>query len=105
MVTYLINLSKSRYCMVEILVIMAMGILCGFLLRRKEKIIRLAEPLLGWSVYILLFLIGIGVGVNKIVVERLGVIGIQALLLTLGAVIGSSLMALLCYRLFFRKSE
>lgn len=91
--------------MVEILVIMALGILCGFLIRRKDNIIKLVEPLLSWSVYILLFLIGIGVGVNKIVVERLGVIGYQALALTVGAVLGSSLLALLCYKLFFNKKK
>lgn len=91
--------------MVEILVIMALGILCGFLLRRKDQIIKYAEPLLTWSVYLLLFLIGIGVGINKMVVDRLGVIGIQAVALTLGGVIGSSLMALLCYRLFFNKTK
>lgn len=87
----------------EILVIMALGILCGFLLRRKTKIIRMVEPLLNWAVYILLFLIGIGVGINKIVVERLGVIGFQALALTVGAVLGSCLFALICYNLFFKK--
>lgn len=89
--------------MVEILVIMTFGILCGFLLRRKDKIIKLIEPLLNWAVYILLFLIGIGVGINKVVVDRLGVIGFQALALTLGAVLGSSLLALICYKLFFNK--
>lgn len=89
--------------MIEILIIMVMGILCGFLLRRKESIIKMIEPLLNWAVYILLFLIGIGVGINKIVVERLGVIGFQALVITLGAVLGSSLFAFFCYKLFFKK--
>lgn len=89
--------------MVEILLIMVLGILCGFLIRRRNSIIKLIEPLLNWSVYILLFLIGIGVGTNKIVVERLGIIGFQALVLTLGAVLGSSLFAYFCYKLFFKK--
>jgi len=40
---------------------------------------------------------------NKIIVEKLGVIGLQALVLTLGAVLGSSLFALICYKLFFKK--
>lgn len=91
--------------MIEILIIMAIGILCGFLLRRKDKIIKLVEPMLTWSIYLLLFLIGIGVGINKIVVDQLGVIGVHALVLTLGAVVGSSIMALICYRLFFNKKK
>ncbi len=89
--------------MIEILIIMAFGILCGFLLRRKDKIIKLIEPLLTWAVYVLLLLIGIGVGTNKIVVERLGIIGFQAFMLSMGAVLGSSLFALICYKLFFKK--
>lgn len=89
--------------MLEILGIMAIGILCGVLLRRRDSIIRLVEPLLNWSIYILLFFIGIGVGLNKIVVDRLGIIGFQALALTVGAVIGSSFFAWCCYKLFFQK--
>lgn len=89
--------------MVEILAIMVLGILCGFLLRRKDRIVKLVEPLLTWSVYILLLFIGIGVGINKVVLDKLDVIGYQALALTIGGVLGSSVLALLCYKLFFKK--
>ncbi len=91
--------------MIKVLGFMAIGILCGFLLRHKDWLVNFITPLFTCSVYLLLFLIGVNIGINKMLVDRLGVIGVQAFVLTLGSVLGSSIMALLCYRLFFNKKN
>lgn len=89
--------------MVEVLLIMLAGVAFGYLFRRRDKIIRLAEPLLNWSIYILLFLIGISVGLNEVVMGKLETIGVQALILSFAGVIGSCIASYFCYILFFKK--
>lgn len=91
--------------MVEVLLIMIAGAAFGYVFRRRDNIIRLAEPLLNWSIYILLFLIGISVGLNELVMGKLDTIGVQAFVLSLAGVLGSCIASYFCYILFFKKKE
>lgn len=91
--------------MVEVLLIMFAGIGFGYLFRNRHDIIRHAEPLLNYSIYLLLFLIGVSVGLNQLVVRRLDTIGIQAFVITIFAIIGSCVASYFCYRLFFKKKD
>lgn len=65
------------------------GIVVGRLLRRHQPFIRLADRLTMWSVYGLLFLLGLSVGTNREVLANFGPLGLQAGVLTVGAIIGS----------------
>lgn len=87
--------------MLKIVCIMLGGALAGFLLRKKK---------LGWvsqfimiAIWILLFLLGIAVGHNEEILNNLDTIGWQALVLSIGAVLGSVLLAGVVYRFFFKK--
>lgn len=87
--------------MLKIVCIMLGGVLAGFLLRKKK---------LGWvsqfimiAIWILLFLLGIAVGHNEEILNNLDTIGWQALVLSIGAVLGSVLLAGVVYRFFFKK--
>lgn len=87
--------------MLKIVCIMLGGVLAGFLLRKKK---------LGWvsqfimiAIWILLFLLGIAVGHNEKILNNLDTIGWQALVLSIGAVLGSVLLAGVVYRFFFKK--
>lgn len=87
--------------MLKIVCIMLGGVLAGFLLRKKR---------LGWvsqfimiAIWILLFLLGIAVGHNEEILNNLDTIGWQALVLSIGAVLGSVLLAGVVYRFFFKK--
>lgn len=87
--------------MLKIVCIMLGGVLAGFLLRKKK---------LGWvsqfimvAIWILLFLLGIAVGHNEEILNNLDTIGWQALVLSVGAVLGSVLLAGVVYRYFFKK--
>lgn len=91
--------------MVEVLVVMLIGILLGYIIREKERIIKKVEPLLNYSIYLLLFLIGISIGLREELISSLDTIGLQALLLTVGAIIGSCIASYFCYIWFFRKNE
>ena len=46
-------------------------------------------------------MLGIGVGLNKQVVSNIDTIGWQATAITIGAIAGSLIFALLTYKLFF----
>lgn len=87
--------------MLKIVCIMLGGVLAGFLLRKKK---------LGWvsqfimiAIWVLLFLLGIAVGHNEEILNNLDTIGWQALVLSIGAVLGSVLLAGVVYRFFFKK--
>ncbi len=84
---------------------MTLGIFIGFLISNRPKIIRAADKLTSWSIYLLLFLLGIGVGLNDKIINNIHTIGLQALILTIGAVLGSLILAFITYRLFFKSNK
>ncbi|WP_299124272.1 LysO family transporter [uncultured Tenacibaculum sp.] len=87
--------------MLPVLLVMTLGIVLGYVFRNQSKIIRFSEKATSMVIYLLLFLLGIGVGLNKTIVSNMGSIGLQALLITLGAMFGSLLLAYFTYKLFF----
>ncbi len=80
---------------------MIIGILVGVFLNNKlfDKI-SLVITILIW---LLLFLLGIEVGSNKELIENLGEIGIDAFLITIGAVMGSVLLSWTLWKAIHRK--
>ena len=87
--------------MLPVLLLMTLGMISGYFLRNKPKIIQISEKATSVVIYLLLFLLGVGVGLNKIIVSNMGTIGLQALFITLGAMFGSLLLAHFTYKLFF----
>lgn len=75
-----------------ILVGLLLGIGLGYALRRREWLIRFSGRIMGWAVYLLLFLLGLSVGDNQALLQALPQLGGQALLLAVGAVSGSLLL-------------
>jgi len=54
-----------------------------------------------WSIYLLLFLLGISIGTNREIIRNFPSIGLKALILTVAGVLGSCLASLLIYRVYF----
>lgn len=79
--------------MLIILGILAAGIVAGFFIQKNSRLIGINDKLMTWSIFALLFLLGISVGVNDTIVYNLGTIGVKALMITLGAVTGSVVVA------------
>ena len=80
---------------------MAAGMLAGFLLRKRKKLISLSEKLVMWAIYLLLFLLGVAIGVNDQILERFADLGLLALVITFGGVAGSIFMGWLVFSVFF----
>lgn len=79
---------------------LALGVLTGFLLRRFHKPHKVANAATHATIYVLLFLLGLAVGGNAAIVNNLHRLGLQALMLTLGSVLGSVALSALLYRYF-----
>jgi len=80
---------------------MMAGILAGLWLGKFPLAMKINDRLISWAIYLLLFLLGVGVGTNQKVIQSLDTIGLQALLLTIGALVGSIAMGWIIYRTFF----
>ncbi len=85
-----------------VIALFALGILVGRLFREKDTTRKNVDRAVTWSVYLLLFLLGISVGINNDIINNFSRIGYKALWLTLGAVFGSLILAKLVYNLFFK---
>lgn len=89
--------------MIGVLITMIAGIITGVFIHRKDHLIKINDRLITIAIYVLLFLLGISVGLNKTIVQNIGTLGIQALIITAGAVLGSVLISWVVYRFFFKE--
>lgn len=87
--------------MISVLLVMTAGIILGAFIHQKPLLVRINDQLISLAIYVLLFLLGISVGLNKTIVQNIGALGYQALVITLGAVLGSVLISWLVFRIFF----
>lgn len=91
--------------MFVVILFLISGILIGSLLQKKERLLKITDRLSTWFIYVFLFLLGISVGGNEEIIDNFGKLGIQAIILTVGAISGSVLASYFIYKRFFRESE
>ena len=89
--------------MVQSMFFLVAGIWVGWFLRNKPRILRINSGLTNAVVFMLLFFMGISVGINEQVVTSFGQIGIQSIGLTLFAMAGSILTTFILVRLFMQQ--
>lgn len=88
-----------------ILLALMLGILCGYGLRQRQRLLVWVDQVTMLAIYLLLLLLGLSVGTNQAVMQALGVLGWQAFCLSIASVGGSVLLAALLYRWLFAKDE
>ena len=71
--------------------IMLLGVLVGYLLRTKK--LSWIQLLITFFIWLLLFLLGVDVGGNPAIVTNLHTLGVEAIYITIGAVLGSAFFA------------
>ncbi len=91
--------------MIIVVAIMTAGIIFGYLIRNKNRLIKLNDKLIMWAIYLLLFVLGIAIGTNETIMKSLPTLGLKALAITLGGVFGSILLAWFTYKVFFKNKE
>ena len=90
--------------MFTVIGLMFIGILIGYLTRRRE--FSGISRFITFLIWALLFLLGVEVGSNQQIIQGIGTLGLEALAITFGAVSGSCLTAWgLWYFLYKRKEH
>ena len=96
------NLTKNIYIMFSIISTMFLGIGIGYVLR-NWSILQKTEKTISLTIFLLLFILGVSIGSNSLIVNNLGKFGWQAIVLAVSGVLGSLIAARLVLQLFFRK--
>jgi uncharacterized membrane protein YbjE (DUF340 family) len=81
------------------------GAVIGFLIRDKKTLVKFSGKLSMWMVYLLLFFLGIGVGMNETIVSNFKKIGLYSLGISFFSVLGSILFAFILYKFFFYNKQ
>ena len=87
--------------MIEIILIMAAGIAVGYAIRVK-RLVKVVDRLTMYSICLLLFLLGVAIGVNELIVKNMHILGLRAFVLSLGGVMGSVFLSWIAYNLWFK---
>ncbi len=80
------------------------GVLIGFVLRKEKRVARTTERLTTWTIWLLLFIMGVSVGANRTLLANLLETGMNAVVISLASIAGSIFAGRLLYRFLFRKS-
>ncbi|MDR0420488.1 MAG: LysO family transporter [Prevotellaceae bacterium] len=89
--------------MYEIIGIMIIGGIIGYVFKSKGKLIRLSEKIYGFALFVLLFSLGLSVGKNEAVMSNISNLGLLSLAIAAAAVAGSIFCAWAVYKIFFKK--
>lgn len=89
--------------MVDVMAVLAAGILTGLLLRKRGRFLFFAGKAAAIVVFALLFLLGLSVGANKTVLKNLRQVGAHAALITAAGIAGSVLLAAVLSRFLLRR--
>lgn len=91
--------------MFTVIIIIALGIIVGYFLRNKSKTKSFIEKLTMVVIFALLFVLGVAIGSDKNIVSSLQTLGLQALIISLGAIFGSVLLAWWAYVAIFKNRK
>ena len=94
--------TKKMIAMFTIISIMFVGIGIGYVLRNLQFLQKI-EKSTSLTIFLLLFVLGISIGSNSLIINDLGRFGWQAAILATLSILGSMLASLLVFHLFFKK--
>lgn len=67
----------------------AVGVPAGYLLRTRPAVVGAVDRLTTWSIYTLLFLLGLSLGSDDALVAKAGDIGLRAVVISMASLAGS----------------
>ncbi len=88
--------------MFSIISTMFLGIGIGYVLR-NWSILQKTEKTISLTIFLLLFILGVSIGSNSLIVNNLGKFGWQAIVLAVSGVLGSLIAARLVLQLFLER--
>lgn len=84
---------------------MLAGVGLGYLLRNHNKLIQIINKSVFYIILLLLFIMGISIGANKLIIQHFSLVGWRGLQLSLVATMGSILLTGGLYLLFFKEKN
>ena len=84
-----------------VLGILIASVIVGLLLRKVQILQKLNHTII-YTIYLLLFMLGLSVGSNDQIMHNLSSLGVEALAISLAGCLGSALAAWLIYKYFFK---
>lgn len=88
-----------------ILGLLLSGTIAGFLLSKIRFFNRFADGSVRYIIFVLLFFMGITIGMNEEITNNIGEIGLHSFIITALSITGSIFLAKTMYNMFFRKDE
>lgn len=88
--------------MFTIISIMFTGIGIRYLLR-DLRFLQKVEKSISLTIFLLLFVLGLSIGSNSLIINNIGKFGWQAIVLATLSILGSLLASFLVFHLFFKK--
>ena len=79
------------------------GILVGLLFQNRLKLKKIIDRLVIFSIFLLLFFLGMEVGSNDEIINNLPIIGLKSISITVFALLGSTLSAFLLFKFIFKR--
>lgn len=90
--------------MFSIVMTMLAGVLIGHFLRNGKRVENI-EKSTSITIFVLLFVLGLSVGSNNVIIDNLGRFGWQAAVIAILGMGGSIIAARIVFQLFFKKGE
>lgn len=90
--------------MFSIVMTMLAGVLIGHFLRNGKRVEKI-EKSMSITIFVLLFVLGLSVGSNNVIIDNLGRFGWQAAVIAILGMGGSIIAARIVFQLFFKKGE
>lgn len=87
--------------MFKVLGAMILSVAVGFLLKDRLPLVKKSGAVIKYIVWLLLFLLGLSVGVNDVILGNLHTVGLKALALAAAGMLGAMLAARFVYDRFF----
>ena len=90
--------------MFSIVMTMLAGVLIGHFLRNGKRVKKI-EKSTSITIFVMLFVLGLSVGSNNVIIDNLGRFGWQAAVIAMLGMGGSIIAARIVFQLFFKKGE
>lgn len=91
--------------MLIVILIMTAGIVFGYLIQSRERLVMLFNKSTLGVIFLLLFFMGVSVGGNNEVMSNLDTIGLRGLQLAVATILGSVILAWVVYKFVLKNSK
>jgi len=91
--------------MLIVIAIMAVGMLVGYLIRKRIMLVKINDKLIKYAIYLMLFIFGLSIGSNEVIIKNLSTLGLKAFVLAVAVVLGSIISGWFVYIRFFKSNQ